>query len=529
MRGVTVSGSLEKRTILESNTGGAAALDYDRDGLVDVFITNGLPLEGSVAGAEPRPMLYRNDGGWRFDDVGAEVGLHGGRWGMGAAAVDYDGDGWTDLYLTNYGANALYRNDRGRFVDLAPHTGVDLDSWSTGAAFGDYDNDGDLDLYVASYLELDPDLEPAGKSLCNWRGVPVFCGPQGLSGARDVYLRNEGPQEGWLYSDATDEAGLGGHAYYGFSALASDLDGDGDLDLYVANDTRPNLYFRNEGGRFREMSLLNASALSEDGREQAGMGLAAGDYDGDGDFDLFVTNFSHDNNTLYANDGRGFFTDRSFSSGLGGASMMSLGWGTAFLDYDNDGREDLFVANGHVYPAVDDHDAGTRYAQTNQLFRGDGRGGFEDVSQVAGAGLQIRKSSRGSSVADLDNDGDLDVVVVNIDDRPTLLRNDGGNHYNWLAVELVGTGWNRQAIGARVTLTVDDRLQSKEVRSGTGYLSQDDMRLHFGLGRRTVADRITVRWPDGRTETTDEVPANQYVSLTQGQVADRARESSFAP
>ena len=517
MTGVTVSGSLEKRSILECNTGGTAIIDYDGDGLLDVFVVSGQPDTDSVADpGESRPRLYRNAGDWRFESAGQSAGVDRPTWGMGATAVDYDGDGWTDLYLTNYGSNVLYRNDgQEGFDDVGPQAGVDLDSWSTGAAFGDYDNDGDLDVYVVNYLELDGDAE--GGRRCSWRGVPVFCGPPGLTGARDVYLRNEGPAGAWRFTEATAEVGLTSPPYYGFAALASDLDDDGDLDIYVANDTNPNLYFRNDDGRFSEISLLNATALSEDGREQAGMGLAASDYDGDGDFDLFVTNFSHDNNTLYVNDGRGFFVDRSFSGGLGDASVMSLGWGTGFFDYDNDGDDDLFVANGHVYPAVDEHGLVTRYAQMNQLFENDGAGGFTDVSPVSGPGLEIRKSSRGSATADLDNDGDLDIVVVNIDDSPTLLRNDTGNVNNWLAVALVGKAWNRQAIGARVTLTTDGRRQSREARAGTGYLSQDDFRMHFGLGQTTVAEHIAVRWPDGGRDVLVNVAGNRLVWLTQGQ------------
>lgn len=466
-------------------------------------------------------MLYKNAGDMRFESVGKSAGVDQPTWGMGATAIDYDGDGWTDLYLTNYGPNMLYRNDgQAGFDDVGHQAGVDLDSWSTGAAFGDYDNDGDLDVYVANYLELDGDAE-AGRR-CSWRGVSVFCGPPGLSGARDVYLRNEGPAGAWSYTDATAEVGLTSPPYYGFAALASDLDDDGDLDIYVANDTNQNLYFRNDGGRFEEIALLNGTALSEDGREQAGMGLAAGDYDGDGDFDLFVTNFSHDNNTLYVNDGQGFFVDRSFSSNLGGASTMGLGWGTGFFDHDNDGDDDLFVANGHVYPAVDEHGLATRYEQMNQLFDNDGAGRFTDVSSVSGPGMKIRKSSRGSATADLDNDGDLDIVVVNIDDSPTLLRNDGGNVNNWLTVALVGKAWNRQAIGARVTLTTDGRRQSREARAGTGYLSQDDSRMHFGLGQATVADRIVIRWPDGQSDVMEDVAGNRLVWLTEGQAGGAA-------
>jgi hypothetical protein len=518
LTGVTVSGSREKRSILECNTGGVAILDYDGNGLLDVFVVSGMPpKDRAVEPDDARPMLYENAGGWHFESVGKSAGVSKRTWGMGATAVDYDADGWTDLYLTNQGSNRLYRNDGQKaFDDVGSQASVDLDSWSTGAAFGDYDNDGDLDVYVANYLQFDVDAAEGRR--CSWRGVSVFCGPTGLPAAPDVYLQNGGPDGMWSFSDATIEAGLTSEAYYGFAALASDLDDDGDLDIYVANDTDPNLYFRNDGGHFAEISMLNATALSENGREQGGMGLAASDYDRDGDIDLFVTNFSHDNNTLYMNDGNGFFTDRSYAARLGEASLVNLGWGTGFLDHDNDGDEDLFVANGHVYPAVDEHELTTQYSQLNQLFENDGAGVFTDVSAKAGPGLKIRKSSRGTATADLDNDGDLDIVVVNIDDTPTLLRNDAERVNNWLSIELQGGAWNTQAVGARVTVTSDGHVQTKEARVGTGYLSQDSARMHFGLGKARTAERISVRWPDGRNDVVENTMSNRLVRLTQNQV-----------
>lgn len=508
----TVSGTPQKEHIVECNTGGTALFDYDLDGDVDIFIVNGARLAGYAPGREPRAELYRNDGAWHFAGVGREAGVAHVGWGMGVAAADYNGDGWPDLYLANFGPNALYENEGdGTFVDVAAERGVNFSGWSSAAAFGDYDLDGDLDFYLANYIDFDPAFRPADPSFCTWRGLDVFCGPRGMPGERDRFYRNDGPNAGWAFAEAS--AAIADYEYYGFAALAGDWDEDGDLDIYVANDSTPNVLYRNDRGAFADVALLSATAYSEDGREQGGMGLAAGDYDRDGDFDLFVTNFSHDNNALYENNGRGFFTDASFSSALGRASISSLGWGTGFFDWDNDGDDDLFVANGHVYPAVDHRDLGTRYNQRNHLFE-NRAGAFAEVD--AGPGLAVEKSSRGSAFGDLDNDGDLDIVVVNIDDTPTLLRNDGGNRHNYLMVRLLGTGGNRDAIGARVAVSVGGAVQMREVRAGTGYLSQDDLRLHFGLGPATEADSLVVRWPDGVEERVARVAGNRLITIQRG-------------
>ena len=512
----TVSGTPQKEHIVECNTGGTALLDYDLDGDVDIFIVNGARLAGYAPGREPRAELYRNDGAWRFTGVGREAGVAHVGWGMGAAAADYNADGWPDLYLANYGPNALYENDGdGTFVDVAAERGVDFGGWSSSAAFGDYDLDGDLDFYLANYIDFDPAFRPADPSYCTWRGLDVFCGPRGMPGERDLFYRNDGPSADWAFAEASAAVGIADYEYYGFATLAGDWDEDGDLDIYIANDSTPNVLYRNDRGAFADVALLSATAYSEDGREQGGMGLAGGDYDRDGDFDLFVTNFSHDNNALYDNNGRGFFTDASFSSTLGRASISSLGWGTGFCDYDNDGDDDLFVANGHVYPAVGHRDLGTRYAQRNHLFENRG-GAFVEVGAAAGPGLAVEKSSRGAAFGDLDNDGDLDIVVVNIDDTPTLLRNDGGNRHNYLMVRLLAAGGNTDAIGARVTVAVGGAVQMREVRAGTGYLSQDDLRLHFGLGEATAADYLVVRWPDGVEERIDGVAGNRLLTIRRG-------------
>ena len=512
----TVSGTPQKEHIVECNTGGTALLDYDLDGDVDIFIVNGSRLARYAPGSEPRAELYRNDGAWRFSGVGRAAGVAHVGWGMGATAADYNADGWPDLYLANYGPNALYENEGdGTFVDVAAERGVDFSGWSSSAAFGDYDLDGDLDFYLANYIDFDPAFRPVDSSYCTWRGIDVFCGPRGMPGERDQFYRNDGPNAGWTFADASEAFGIADYEYYGFAALAGDWDEDGDLDIYIANDSTPNVLYRNDRGAFADVSLLSATAYSEDGREQGGMGLAAGDYDRDGDFDLFVTNFSHDNNSLYENNGRGFFIDASFSSTLGRASISSLGWGTGFFDYDNDGDDDLFVANGHVYPAVDRRDLGTRYAQRNHLFE-NRDGAFVEIGAASGPGLAVEKSSRGSAFGDLDNDGDLDIVVVNIDDTPTLLRNDGGNRHNYLMVRLLGTEGNTDAIGARVAVSVGGEVQMREVRAGTGYLSQNDLRLHFGLGAATEADYLVVRWPDGVEERIDGIAGNRLITIQRG-------------
>jgi len=514
---LTLAGTPEKPHIIDSSTGGVAVFDYDNDGDVDLFIVNGSRLGGFPPGEEPRATLYRNDGNWHFADVGAAAGVDHLGWGMGCTTADYNADGQVDLYLTNYGPNALYRNDgKGRFEDVAEQAGVANPAWSMAATFGDYDGDGDLDFYLTNYIDFDPNFKPANPNFCHWRGLDVFCGPLGLAGARDAFYLNQGPESAWSFIESSNQFGLPDYHYYSYGALTGDYDNDGDPDIYLANDATPNVLYLNEGGRFRDIAQISSSAFSENGLEQASMGVASSDYDSDGDLDLFVTNFSYDNNTLYQNSGRGFFLDASFSAGLGAPSHKYLGWGANFFDYDNDGDEDLFVANGHVYPSVDQHTLGTGYAQPNQLFENGGRARFTEITAAAGPGLQIKESSRGSAFADFDNDGDLDLIVVNIDSRPTLLRNDGGNHHNWLMIKLRDQGFNTQAIGARVTLITEDHQQLREVRAGTSYLSQDDQRLHFGLGTAQQVQRLIIRWPNGEEEILQNIAANRLIIVERG-------------
>ena len=509
-----VSGSPEKKLIVESTTGGVALFDQDGDGDLDIFFTNGSRMGGFPEGAEPRAALYRNDREWRFAEVAGELGAAHVGWGMGVAAADYDGDGRVDLYLANYGANALYRNGE-RFREVAGAAGVAHPGWGSAAAFGDFDGDGDLDFYLANYVDFDPGFVPEDRdAYCTWRGLTeVFCGPNGLPGARDLYFRNEGPESGWAFTEAGAEAGLQEYEYYGLAAVAGDYDDDGDLDIYVANDSTPNVLYRNDAGRFVDIAVVAGAAFEKDGREQSGMGAAAGDPDGDGDIDLFVTNFSHDHNTYYENRGGAGFSDASWQVGLGLSSLAYLGWGAGFFDCDHDGDEDLFVANGHVFPAVDRGGLGTSYRQPNQLYENTG-GRFIDVSRLSGPGFEVELSSRGSALGDLDDDGDLDIVVSNLDAPPTLLRNDGGNRGNWLILRLLDQGPNTHAIGARVTARSGKLLMLREVRAGGGYLSQDDTRLHFGLGPAAQVDLLTVRWPDGAVQELSGVAANQVLTLT---------------
>jgi hypothetical protein len=481
-----------------------------------------LHFRRAALGGEPRALLYRNEGGWRFSDVSAEAGADVHVWGMGCSAVDYDGDGWLDLYLTNFGANTLLRNNGdGTFSDVAAEAGVGDEAWSSGAAFADYDADGDLDLYVASYVDLpDPEGEAAAPAdPCTWRGLEVFCGPAGLAPAPDVLFINGGPEADFSFSEMGEAWGIGETGpYFGLGVIAVDFDDDGDADIYVANDSHPNLLLRNQGRRLADVAVEAAVAQSADGRNQAGMGVASSDCDGDSDLDLLVTNFSHDYNALYRNRGDGSFSESSFGSGIGAASMGFLGWGAGFLDYDNDGDDDLFVANGHVYPQLRTGEGiGTSYAQQNQLFENVGAGRFVDLSERSGPGLAVRKSSRGAAFGDLDDDGDVDILVANIDDTPSLLRNDGGNRGRHLTVQLLDPkGANRFAVGARVRLRMGSRFQVREVRSGTGYLSQDDLRLHFGLGDATSAEELSVRWPDGEEEIFRDVAGGRQVVITRG-------------
>jgi hypothetical protein len=517
------AGGLEKRYILETASGGVALFDYDNDGWLDVYFVNGSTFD-ALKGKEraPRAGLFRNNRNGTFTDVTEKAGVANERWGFGAAVGDFDNDGWADLYVTNYGKNRLYRNNGdGTFADVAERMGVAVDTWSAGASWGDYDGDGRLDLFVAGYVDFDiknmPD--PEGKSgsvnYCQFRGQPVMCGPRGLKGARDYLFHNDGKS----FTEVSDKAGVADRrGYYGFASAWCDVDDDGKLDLIVANDSTPNYLYMNKGNStFEDVSYVSGFALNENGREQACMGLGVGDYDNDGRVDLYVTNFSDDSNTLYHNDGGAVFTDVTFQAGHGETTIPFLGWGAGFLDYDNDGLKDIFVANGHVYPQVDKFDWGTTYAQRPLLFRNTNGARFELAPPATASGLAVVIPARGAAFGDIDNDGRIDVVLNNTDSAPTVLRNESPNKNHWLRVKLTGGPQSpRDAIGATVFLTAAGKRQRQDVISGASYCSQSDLRLHFGLGAATRVDKLEIRWPSGAKEVIAVKEVDREISITEG-------------
>ncbi len=513
-----VSGPADKTAINETVGNGVCLHDVDDDGLLDVFIPNGSRDGGFPKGQEPRSALYRNRGDGTFEDITTAAGVGSpGYWAQGCAFGDVDDDGRVDLFVTGFGRYILYRGQGGgRFRDVTESAGLLGRGWSTGAAFGDYDADGWIDLYVSHYVDYDagspPLPRPGTGANCSYRGIPVICGPRGLKPDFGRLFRNEG---GGRFRDVTARAGLEVEPQgYGLGAVWSDLDLDGDLDLFVASDSTPNYLYRNEGqGRFTEVGTVAGVAYNEEGRSQAGMGVDAGDYDNDGLPDLVVTNFSHDYSTLYHNEGRLMFQDVSLVSGFGPPTLPTLGWGVGFLDYDDDGLKDIFLANGHVYPGIDAANIGTTWKQRCQLFHNNGDGRFSEVTARAGPALQELHSSRGAAFGDLDNDGDIDIVVNHIDEAPGLLRNDGQGANHWIGFRLVGARPNRGAIGARVTVVTGDLRQMSEIHAGSSHNSNSDPRLHFGLGSRSVAERVEIRWPLGRVQALTNLPADRYHTL----------------
>jgi enediyne biosynthesis protein E4 len=499
------SGTPQKRTILETVGSGVALLDYDNDGWLDIYLLNGSTV-AALKGQEapPRAMLFHNNHDGTFTDVTDKAGVANERWGFGVAVGDYDNDGWPDIYVSNFGKNRLYHNNHdGTFTDVAEKAGVTLGGWSTGATWGDYDHDGRLDLFVPGYVKYDINNEPiAGQghipaNFCQFRGIDVMCGPRGLPGEADHLFHNNGDG---TFTDVSVKAGVSNPShYYGLASAFVDVDDDGWVDLVVADDSTPNYLYRNKhDGTFEDLSYASGFALSEDGREQASMGIAIGDYQHKGRISLLTTTFSDDYKTLFRNDGNGSFSDVSYQAGLAGPTIPFLAWGTAFLDFDNDGWLDLFIANGHVYPQVDQQDWGTTWAERPQLFRNlDGKK-FEEVPPATGSGLADVIPARGAAFGDLFNEGKIDVVINNIDGPPALLRNVLQNRNHWLAVKLIGGPKSpRDANGTKVFLTTGGVRQRGDVYSGGSYASSSDQRVHFGLGAATAVDSLEVFWPSG--------------------------------
>lgn len=525
------SGAREKNYILETASGGVAIFDYDGDGRPDIYLLNGSTVPG-IQGKQrpPRAALYRNLGDWQFQDVTEKAGVANERWGMSVAVGDYDNDGRPDIYVGNFGVSRLYHNNGGgTFTDVAPRLGCARKGWSTGASFGDYDGDGRLDIFVPGYLDFDinnppPNPSEAGKpgsiagNFCQFRGVPVMCGPRGLKGESDT-LYHQKPDG--TFEDSSVKAGVNDpQDYYGFSSAFVHVNEDDLLDLIVVNDSTPKQLYINKGdGTFEEVGYASGVALNENGREQAGMGLAVGDYDNDGRVDFYITNFSDDSNTLYHNDGEATFTDVTFQAGHGEVTMPFLGWGTSFLDFDNDGWKDIFAVNGHVYPAVDNYQWGTSYAQQPLLFRNLATGRFDRVPAAPGSGLAIAIPGRGLAVGDLDGDGLLDAVINNIDSAPTVLRNVTKPAGHWIELRLVGDPSKkspRDAIGAIAYVTTGKLRQRADVVSGASYASQNDLKLHFGLGSATRIDKLEVKWPDGALETVSIGGCDRAVTIVEG-------------
>lgn len=521
-----------KRFIIEANGSGVAMVDYDNDGRLDLFMVNGSRLDGFKGVAAPTNHLFRNSGGKIFEDVTKKAGLEQAGWGNGVAAGDIDNDGWTDLYVTYWGPNLLYRNrGDGTFEEIGVKSGTagPAREWSSGATFIDYDRDGRLDLLVTSYLEFDPATTPLpGKSPnCEWKGMPVLCGPRGLPYGRVRLYHNLGNLQ---FEEVTARSGIGGlKGIYAFTPIAADLNGDGWTDVYIACDTTPSILLRNnQDGTFTDIGAEAGVAFSEHGFEQAGMGVGVGDFDNDGRLDLVKTNFSGDYPNLYRNTGDWIFEDVVIRAGLA-VNPQYVAWGIGMIDLDNDGLSDILQVNGHVYPEIDTATSKSQesYRNPRLVYRNLGDGRFEDVSTKAGPGIGERQSSRGAAFGDIDNDGDIDLLVMNMGEPPSLLRNDlPAGHGHWIQLRLEGTRSNRSAIGAIVTIEAGGRRQSRTLLSQSSYISQNDLRIHFGLGKVQRIDRLRVTWPNGQTEDFSGVVVDSVLHLVEGSGVARRPNST---
>ncbi len=509
-----------KKYIIETTGTGVAIFDYDNDGWPDIFFVNGTTLEDMKAGKSgPTNHLYHNNHDGTFTDVTEKAGLLDATgWGQGVCVGDYDNDGWEDLYVTYYGKNRLYHNEHGAFKLVSEKVGVagTGKDWGAGCAFVDYDRDGHLDLIVANYVDFDVTTAPApgDRPSCMWKGAPVMCGPRGLPHHKNILYHNRGDG---TFEDVTIKAHIDQtNGHYGLGVSTLDYDDDGWPDIYIACDSTPSiLYHNNHDGTFTDVAVVAGAAFNEDGREQGGMGTTVGDYDGDGRLDIFKTNFSDDTSTLYHNNPDGTFTDATTNAGLG-LHTKYLGWGTMFFDFDNDSWPDLMLVNGHVYPEVDKYHLGSNYQEPRILYRNNGNATFSDVSDAAGHGITTLASSRGLAIGDLWNNGQLSAVISNMNDSPSLLKNQQEYSNHWIAFKTVGTKSNRDGIGARITVRAGKRLQVNEVRSGSSYYSQSDMRVHFGLGDTAKLDSVEIRWPSGLTERFDNAAIDQINSLKEG-------------
>jgi enediyne biosynthesis protein E4 len=518
-----VMGTPQKTFIIEANGSGACLLDYNNDGWLDIYLVNGSTYDAlSGKTTPPHAALFRNNHDGTFTNVANIAGVTNDRWGFGCAVGDYNNDGWPDIYVSNFGKNRLYRNNHdGTFTDVAEKAGVTLGNWSTGPTFGDYDGDGRLDIFVPGYIHYDMANPPvsgskaASYSFCQFRGVPVMCGPRGLPGEGDHLFHNNGDG---TFTDVSVKAGVSDpNKYYGFSSAFVDLNNDGKVDLVVADDSTPNYLYLNKGnGTFEDDSYASGFALNQDGREVGSMGLGIGDYDNDGWDDLFITDFSDDNSVLYHNDGQANYSDVSYPMGVAQPTIPFLGWGTAFIDYDNDGWKDLMMVDGHVYPGVDKQDWGTSFAQRPLLFHNDHGKKFTLVPAVENTGLAIVTPARGAAFGDLFNNGKIDVVINPLAGHAILLRNVNDDHDHWVELKLIGGPKGpRDAIGATVYLTANGIRQRGDVISGGSYMSSNDQRVHFGLGAATKVDKLEIHWPGGDVESVRLPAVDRIFTITQ--------------